>query len=123
MRPEPGLLARIVAEPEALEARLACAEWLEKHGAGARAQLIRAQVALRTRLNPAQRRELEGRVRNLLKAHGKDWAAELAGLKSSDLHYSRGFVEELMLPEKRLAEHGAAILASEPVFRLQVEVQ
>jgi uncharacterized protein (TIGR02996 family) len=123
MRLEPGLIARIVAQPKSPEARLACAQWLEEHGAGPRAQFIRAQVALRTWLNPAQRWELETRARKLLKAHGKDWAAELPGLKPSDLNYSQGFIEELGLTEKQLAEHGERLLSSEPVHRLRVGIQ
>ena len=123
MRPEPTLLARIAAQPDAPEPRLACAEWFEKHGAGPRAEFIRAQLALRTRLNPAQRKEKDARVRELLSTHGKAWLAELPGVGKAGVHYSRGFVEELELAEKELAEHGEALLASEPVFRLRVQVQ
>jgi uncharacterized protein (TIGR02996 family) len=123
MRPEPTLLARIAAQPHDEEPRLACAEWFEKHGAGPRAEFIRAQLALRTRLNPVQRAEKEARVRELLSTHGKAWLAELPGVGKEGVHYSRGFVEELELSEKALTEHGEVLLASEPVFRLRVQVQ
>jgi uncharacterized protein (TIGR02996 family) len=123
MRPEPALLAKISASPEDMAPRLACAEWFEKHGAGPRAELVRAQIALRTRLNPAQRLTLEARVQELLKAHRKEWAAELPGVDRADLRYSRGFIEDITLSEKRFAEHGEVLLASEPVFRLRLEIQ
>ncbi len=113
----------IVARPDEARPRLACAEWFEKHGAEPRAELIRAQLALCTRVNPAQRLELGRRVSELLREHGKAWAAELPGMSASELNYSRGFIEELSLPEKRLAEHGEVLLTREPVSRLRVEVQ
>ncbi|HYH95644.1 TIGR02996 domain-containing protein [Hyalangium sp.] len=123
MRPDPALLAKIAAHPEAPEPRLACAQWLEAHGAGARAELIRAELSLRTRLNPEQRSTLNKRVKQLLKEHGKAWAEELPGVSAGDLSYRRGFVEELTLPEKRLAENGEELLAHEPVHKLTVSLQ
>jgi uncharacterized protein (TIGR02996 family) len=123
MTPGPGLLEKILADPEDPAPRLACAEWFEKHKAGPRAEFIRAQVALRTRLNPAQRLSLNKRVKELLKEHGKAWAAELPGVTQGGLRYSRGFIEEVELTEKRLAEHGEELLAREPVSRLRIEVQ
>jgi uncharacterized protein (TIGR02996 family) len=123
MRLEPTLLAKIVASPDDAAPRLACAEWLEQQGAKARAELVRAQLALRTRLNPAQRLTLEKRVRELMQQHQKEWAAELPGVNGAELHYSRGFIHELTLTEKKLAEHGEELLAREPVFRLRIELQ
>jgi uncharacterized protein (TIGR02996 family) len=123
MRLESTLLTKIAADPEDMAPRLACADWLEKQGAGPRAALIRAQIALRTRLNPAQRLAFGAQVRELLKEHGKAWAAELPGVDRAELNYSRGFIQELGLTEKRLTEHGEELLAREPVFRLRVEVQ
>jgi len=122
MRPDPGLVAKIAAQPEEPEHRLACAEWFEKHEEGARAELIRAQLALRTRLNPEQRSKLNKRVAQLLKEHGRSWAAQLPGVDEDELRYSQGFVEELKLTEKRFAEHGEELLAREPVHRLTISV-
>ena len=121
MRPDPGLLAKIAEQPDAPEHRLALAEWFEEHG-GPRAVLIRAQLALRTRLSPEQRSTVNKRVAQLLKEHGKAWAAKLPGVDAEDLRYSRGFIEELKLSEKRLAEHGEELLAREPVHRLTISV-
>ncbi len=123
MRPDPALVAKIAAEPEVPEHRLAYAGWFEKHGDSPRAEFIRAQVALRTRLNPEQRATLSKRVAQLLKEHGKGWAAKLPGVDAKELRYSRGLIEELTLSEKRLAEHGAELLAREPIHRLTISVQ
>jgi uncharacterized protein (TIGR02996 family) len=123
MKLDPGLLKKIVADPEDVASRLAAADWLEKRGAAPRAELIRAQVALRTRLNPARRVSQNKRVQELLKEHAKAWAAELPGVTPAGLRYSRGFIEEAALTEKRFAEHGEALLGCEPVTRLELEVQ
>jgi|GEM_PF-2034441 len=124
MRPPLEFMERIRAEPKAPEHRLAYAEWLEKHGEASRAEFIRAEWALRTAaLNPQQRLTLKKRVPQLLEAHAKEWAVRLPGMSSGDLHYRRGFIEELVLPEKQLAEHGEALFAREPVHKLRVWVQ
>jgi uncharacterized protein (TIGR02996 family) len=123
MRPDPVLIAKIAAHPESPESRLACADWFEKHGNAPRAELVRAQVALSTRLNPEQRATLQRRANELLYEYTDEWAAEVPGLDGVKLRYSRGFVEELALSELRLAEHGGEILSSEPVYRLQIDVQ
>ncbi|MDY7230842.1 TIGR02996 domain-containing protein [Hyalangium rubrum] len=118
MRPEPELLSKIAAHPEDPAPRLAGAEWFEKHGEGSRAELIRAQLALRTRVDPAKRNALKARVEALLKQHLKPWEAEFP-----EARYSRGFIEELEFTEARLAEQGEELLTREPVFRLHVQVQ
>jgi uncharacterized protein (TIGR02996 family) len=123
MRPDPALVAKIAAQPEAPEPRLACAQWLEEHGEGPRAELIRAQVALRDRPNPALRHTLSDRVSSLLMEHRERWAAELPGVDAKALRYSQGFIEELTLSEKNLSEHGEELLAREPVHRLTIPVQ
>ncbi len=123
MRPEPALLDDIAANPRAATPREAFAQWLEKHGEGPRAELIRAELALRTRVNPAQRMTLKKRVRSLMKEHGKAWAAALPGLQEEMPYSSRGLVEDWVLSEKTLAEQGEEILTREPVPRLYLEVQ
>jgi len=124
MRPPPGLMEQLRAHPEAPEHRLAYAEWLEKHGEASRAEFIRAELTLRTKsLNPQQRLTLKKRAQQLLKEHAKEWAAQLPGMSAEELHYRRGFVEVLTLPEKRLAEHGEELLSREPVHTLTVSVQ
>ncbi|PTL82808.1 TIGR02996 domain-containing protein [Vitiosangium sp. GDMCC 1.1324] len=116
------LLSGVAAHPNDVEARLACAEVLLGDDAP-RAELIRAQVALSGRgLDPARRIALRKRVDALLSEHGKKWMGRLKALGASDFHYSRGFVEELSLSEKDLAEHGETLFALEPVHRLHVEV-
>jgi uncharacterized protein (TIGR02996 family) len=123
MRPLRELLAAVAAHPNDAEARLACADVLHEADAP-RAELVRAQVALSGRgLNPARRLALRKRVDALLREHGKKWMGGLRALGASDFHYSRGFVEELSLSERDLAEHGETLLALEPVHRLHLEVR
>lgn len=123
MRPSLEALARVAAHPEDLEARLLCADAFREDEAP-RAELIRAQVALTARgLDPARRRALRLRVETLLSEHGQKWGAGLKALGASDFQFSRGFVEEVSLSEQALAEHGDALFALEPVFRVNLEVR
>lgn len=123
MKPDPALLEGIVAQPKALEPRLALAEWYEKHGAAPRAELIRADVELRTRINPARRKALEKRTRELIAKHGDAWRAALPALKGIRPDLTRGIVEQVELSEKALAEHGEELLSHEPVHHLSLEVK
>jgi uncharacterized protein (TIGR02996 family) len=117
------LLARVAAHPDALEARLACAEALREHDAP-RAELIRAQVALTERgMDPARRLTLRKRMDALLREHGKLWRGRLEALGASGFELTRGFVEEVSLSEQSLAEHGETLLALEPIYRVRLEVR
>ncbi|MFY0565669.1 TIGR02996 domain-containing protein [Archangium lansingense] len=122
MSPLRELLARVAAHPNEMEARLACAEALREKDAP-RAELIRAQVALTGRgMDPARRLTLRKRVDALLREHGKAWLGGLKALGASGFELSRGFVGEVSLSEKSLAEHGETLLALEPIHRLRLEV-
>jgi uncharacterized protein (TIGR02996 family) len=123
MRPDPALLEKLVADSRAPEPLLAFAEWLEKCGEASRAELVRADVALRTRLNPAQRLTLNKRVRALLPEQKKAWEAEFPALKGAVPDLRRGIARELVLSEKNLAQYGEELLAREPVARLHLEVE
>src|SRR5688572_1289599 len=106
MRLDPNLYAKLLAQPDDLELRLECARWMEQHGAARRAEMIRGQVALRTRLDPVKRREVEDRLYVIRKNYDKEWMAEVPGLTVADLRYRLGFIEELELDEHRLARDG-----------------
>ncbi|WNG35605.1 TIGR02996 domain-containing protein [Archangium violaceum] len=123
MSPLRELLARVASQPNDEEARLACAELLRDDDAP-RAELIRSQVALSARgLDPAQRRSLRHRVEVLLRENEAAWRGRLTALGVFDFQFSRGFVEEVGLTERALAEHGEALFALEPVHRLRLEVR
>ncbi|WP_224248705.1 TIGR02996 domain-containing protein [Hyalangium gracile] len=123
MRPDPALLEAVLDNPGEPAPRLALADWFERHGAGPRAELIRSEMALRTRLNPAKRRALTKRVRTLMAELSKSWAADFVGLKDAVPTIHRGVTEKLVISEKGLAEHGEAIFSREPVLRLHLDVQ
>jgi uncharacterized protein (TIGR02996 family) len=114
------LLARVAADPASNEVRLACAEALSATDAP-RAELIRAQVALTGKLDPARRRTLTLRVEALLQEHGRAWTEPLKEMGATQWRFTRGFIEELWIPEARLAKHGAELLAREPLRRLWLE--
>jgi uncharacterized protein (TIGR02996 family) len=122
--PPPELLEQIRANPAASEPRKAYADWLEKQGAYPRADLIHSQLALLSPgVSPQRRVLLKQLVEDRLKEHAKSWAEQLLGPGAEALHYKRGLIEEVALPEKRFAEHGEELLAREPVLRLTINVQ
>ncbi|WP_338864742.1 hypothetical protein [Myxococcus stipitatus] len=114
-----ALLAKVVEDPASDAARLACAEALQATEP-ARAELIRVQLALRGRMDPARRLALQRRERALMDAHGRGWFKPLLAANVREPSFHRGFIEELTLPEDRLASHGAALFEREPISRLTV---
>lgn len=117
-----ALLERISAEPDSNEARLVCADLLSDKDA-ARAELIHAQVALAGRVDPARRRSLQLRVLALLGEHGARWRKPLDEAKAQEVRFTRGFVEEAILGEEALAQHGPALFSHEPLHRLRVHTR
>ncbi|NTX56478.1 TIGR02996 domain-containing protein [Myxococcus sp. CA039A] len=117
-----ALLAKVVADPTNDAPRLACADALQTVDA-ARAEFIRVQLALPGRMDPARRRSLQSRVRELMDANGRAWLKPLRDAKVHEPRYHRGFIEELSLAEDRLAKHGPELFALEPVSRLCVDTR
>ncbi|NVJ28587.1 MULTISPECIES: TIGR02996 domain-containing protein [Myxococcus] len=117
-----ALLAKVVEDPANDAPRLACAEALQSVDA-ARAEFIRVQLALPGRMDPARRRSLHLRARELMDAHGRDWLKPLRDAKVHEPRYHRGFIEELNLAEDKLAKHGPELFALEPVSRLCVDTR
>ncbi|AKF84828.1 hypothetical protein MFUL124B02_05080 [Myxococcus fulvus 124B02] len=116
------LLAKMVQAPDDDAVRLACADALQAVDP-ARAEFIRVQLALPGRMDPARRRSLQLRQRALLDEHGVAWLKPLRDARVHEPTYHRGFIEELNLAEDKLAEHGHALFAREPVSRLCVAVR
>ncbi len=74
------------------DARLVLADWLEDHGEGARAELIRVQIELTRAEELDERRPaLQSRERDILAAHAPTW---LAGMDRwcSEWEFRRGFL-------------------------------
>jgi uncharacterized protein (TIGR02996 family) len=116
------LLERIAAEPANDEPRLVCADLLTDSDA-ARVELIHTQVALGGRLDPARRLDFFRKEQELLAKHAARWRKPLDEAKATDVRFTRGFIEEATLGEEALAQHGAALLAREPLHRLRVAVR
>jgi uncharacterized protein (TIGR02996 family) len=88
-----AFLAAIRADPDDDTNRLVYADWLDDHGQPQRAEFIRLQCEL-ARLPPADPRRpaLQGRERELLRAHRRAWAAELPPLAGVRwVPFERGF--------------------------------
>ncbi|QSQ14103.1 hypothetical protein [Myxococcus landrumensis] len=114
-----ALLSKVVEDPASDAARLACAEALEASDP-ARAELIRVQLALPGRMDPARRLSLQHRERALMNSHARSWFKPLYAASVFEPRYHRGFIEEVKLPEARLATHGSDLFAREPISRLKV---
>jgi uncharacterized protein (TIGR02996 family) len=88
-----AFLADVIENPDDDAPRLVYADWLDEHGESERGELIRVQCRL-ARLGDADpaRAELERQERELLEAHGAEWAEPLRRLVQ-EFQYRRGFVE------------------------------
>ncbi len=144
-----AFLQAILAAPDDDAPRLVYADWLEEHGATAaeraRAEFIRGQIelaALGPPRGPARvslsefvaygwiklrlslsteepRRTLEDRQKELLRAHGGRWAAQLFGLVD-EVWFARGFPEEVRLLVLQFCRHGEELLSRAPILRVRV---
>ncbi|MCP3103699.1 hypothetical protein LZ198_32935 [Myxococcus sp. K15C18031901] len=89
----------------------------------ARAEFIQVQLDLRGRMDPARRRALQRRERELLVANAHAWLQPLQRAQVREPTLRRGFVDEMSLPEDALAKHGSDLFAREPVYRLEVRTR
>lgn len=152
---ERAFLDAILADPADDTPRLIYADWLEiERGEAERAEFIRVQCAI-DRLNAElmsgedcssphcpgcnERRVLRGRERDLLGAHGADWAASLArslGLErwgnagvtcgpgdaraGTTWTFRRGFLAEVRCGLASWREHGPDLCGEHPVEVVQI---
>src|SRR5207249_2977817 len=123
------------------------ADWLEEHDRPQRAEFIRVQVELAlspdcghtTRQPPCDTCTHRRREEELLAEHGDAWLAHLPGegwtcRRTMDwvvavtersrtprqACFRRGFVEAVFLPADDFAEHGHALVARQPLTRVQL---
>lgn len=88
------LVDQILQNPDDDTARLVYADWLDEHGDGPRAELIRVQVQ-RARLPVWEREQVPLQLREsaLLAKHGTKWKAELPSIEGVAWgEFRRGFV-------------------------------
>lgn len=91
-----SFLESIVAHPDDDTPRLIFADWLDEHGNGDRAELIRVQVE-RASLPEWDARQVRLRLRErqLVEQHGQEWKAELPTISGVTWEgFRRGFVAE-----------------------------
>jgi uncharacterized protein (TIGR02996 family) len=121
---ESAFLQAICAVPDDDTPRLIYADWLEERG-DPRAEFIRLQCELAsTKAGSARQKDLLIRERQLLRKHHRRWVAcyrPLIGLiRSQQLLFHRGFVEEVLLNATVFAEKAQALLALGPLRRVHL---
>lgn len=114
MSDEHELYTAIVAEPNDAALRRALAAHYDGRG-DPRGELIRVQLAL---ADQAVAGELDGKLlrreRELVKAHGRAWAAPLADLISG-YRFHRGLLGEVTLPLDRFLDVAPSLFAAAPI--------
>jgi uncharacterized protein (TIGR02996 family) len=139
MTHDEAFLQAIREAPEDDAPCLIYADWLEEHGAVARAEFIRAQCLL-PRLGPADPRGpgLQRRVEELLDRYWEEWVGPLRKLVGPKVgrvgeawllggsrpekarHFRRGFVEELSLAADVFLRRSGEIARTLPLLRLKL---
>jgi uncharacterized protein (TIGR02996 family) len=148
MSPDNPFLQALLAQPDDDTFRLAITDWFIENGQPERAEFIRVQVELATLTDPLQdqqvgvwrertldellrlqadrrrRQELEVRQRELLIAHGAEWARPLAEALDcgpgewGGWVFHRGFVEYFNISAEVLLRHGEKLARLTPVREL-----
>ena len=107
----------ILEHPDDDSPRLVFADWLDQHGEGPRAELIRVQVE-RARLPEWEREQVSLQLREsaLLAKHGEKWKAELPTIEGVTWgEFRRGFVATATFANaKALGENATACWAATP---------
>jgi uncharacterized protein (TIGR02996 family) len=119
-----ALFQAILADPQDDAPRLVYADWLQENGGPAeqaRAEFIRVQMELARGATAARARELKAREQQLWSEHRSEWVSTLpAHLRKRDIHFHRGFLDELRMPGELWARHGAALFGKHPVYRVRL---
>jgi uncharacterized protein (TIGR02996 family) len=114
-----AFLRDILDAPEDDVPRLVYADWLEEQGDAERAEFIRVQIELARPGPVAARAALERRERELLEAHGDEWAAPLAPLVSEWV-FRRGFVDEVHAGARAFLAETGRLFALAPLRHLRL---
>ncbi|MBY0227703.1 MAG: TIGR02996 domain-containing protein [Gemmataceae bacterium] len=115
-----AFLDTIIETPDDDAPRLVFADWLMEQGDDARAEFIRSQIGLeRMEEGDPRRAGLESRERELLHAHGWDWAEEL-GDAVTEWRYRRGFIEYAELSLEREPDEIGDLMARAPIRHIRV---
>lgn len=118
----------VVEQPDDDTVRLVFADWLEEHGEGERAELIRLQVwhgqnwpthELRKGCRCKSCRTFRRCTEILCLANRVKWAGP-AWAPCCKIRWYRGFIETIELPVDQLEPHAAAIFAEHPVTAVKL---
>lgn len=115
-------LPAILANPDDDTPRLVYADWLQDYGDEddhIRAEFIRAQCEVeREPEGTRRRRELERRIKAILKSHSKTWTAPLkeAGL-GSGWTFRRGFVHGIRISARKFTRVAKKVFEVAPTIR------
>jgi uncharacterized protein (TIGR02996 family) len=115
MNQEEAFLQAIAEAPDDDVPRLVCADWLEEHGEGDRAEFIRLQCAL-DRPWPGEERaaELRRRAVQLLAEHEGRWLGEWAN-RLVRWTFRRGFLDAVVVTPDPFLRHGGDLFRCHPV--------
>ena len=108
---EVALIRAIVAHPDEDTPRLVYADWLDEHGRGDRARLIRVQCAVVG---------LQAEEQALIEKHGREWGKALFAAGGNDWKFHRGFPEEVTMRFKDYFSEHAQLNDLTPLSRLHL---
>jgi uncharacterized protein (TIGR02996 family) len=115
-----ALLRDIIDHPDDDTPRLVYADWLDDHGDGDRAELIRVQCRLASLPEGhAEASKLAKREKELLKEHGTAWSDTHLGMVGE---LRRGFIEHVTTWPHNFIESGAELVSTFPVRSLRLRV-
>jgi uncharacterized protein (TIGR02996 family) len=114
MRVRDAFLAAVVAHPDDDLPRLIFADWLDEHGDGARAELIRLQCAAARGEPAALTPNAVRRARELEDVHRDAWLGPLPR-SVWRAEFRRGFVEHVALPAQAFLADGPALRRLAPL--------
>jgi uncharacterized protein (TIGR02996 family) len=119
MSQEHELYAAVLADPNDEAPRRALAAYHDAKG-DPRGELIRLQLELAAQQATGVRDgKLIGRERELIKKHGRAWAAPLADLITGHA-FHRGFIGEVTLPLDRFLDVAPTLFAAAPIQHLNL---
>jgi uncharacterized protein (TIGR02996 family) len=118
MTPDEAFLQDVCEHPDDDAPRLVYADWLDEHGQSERAEFIRVECELEHAEEYGPHwRQLSARQLALIQAHKKEWVKPFKGWTYST-YFRRGFVETVMVNQKRFTTRAAELFRLAPIRQL-----
>lgn len=121
MKRNAQLLAAIVERPDDHGPRRVYADWWMEQ-AEPRGEYVSSVLTLDSRVDPVRRKLARKAAWEVSSKHEKEWTSDLLALGATQPKFSLGFVREVTLAEKSLANL-EALLALEPITHLEVRLE